>query len=165
MDNIQSFGKWLRHRRRELDLTQDELARQVGCAPITIRKIEGDEMRPSKQLAESLSGPLGIPVNQREDFVRFARAETKEALSDHFASLFEITDPSTVSESSLPSGTVHLLFSDIGGSTQLVQRLGEDYVRVSCGMHLLNGMGMKSARMVTLFLRFSLGPRMLFLPP
>ena len=32
-------------------------------------------MRPSKQLAESLSGPLGISLNQREDFVRFARAE------------------------------------------------------------------------------------------
>lgn len=87
-------------------------------------------MRPSKQLAESLSGPLGIPVNQREDFVRFARAETKEALSDQFASLFEIADSSTASEPSLPSGTVHLLFSDIGGSTQLVQRLGEDYIRV-----------------------------------
>jgi predicted ATPase/class 3 adenylate cyclase/DNA-binding XRE family transcriptional regulator len=130
MDEAQSFGRWLRHRRRGLDLTQEELARQVGCAPITIRKIEGDEMRPSKQLAESLSGPLGIPVNQREDFVRFARAETKEALNNQFTSLFEITDPSPASEPSLPSGTVHLLFSDIGGSTQLVQRLGEDYVRV-----------------------------------
>src|SRR6266540_3831276 len=121
MDEAQSFGRWLRHRRRGLDLTQEELARQVGCAPITIRKIEGDEMRPSKQLAGSLSGPLGILVNQREDFVRFARAETKEALSDQFVAWFEITNPSATSEPFLPSGTVHLLFSDIGGSTQLVQ--------------------------------------------
>ncbi len=44
--------------------------------------------------------------------------------------MFEITGPSTASESYLPSGTVHLLFSDIGGSTQLVQRLGENYVHV-----------------------------------
>ncbi len=130
MDEAQSFGKWLRHRRRGLDLTQEELARQVGCAPITIRKIEGDEMRPSKQLSESLSGPLGIPANQRDDFVRFARAETKEALDIQFASFFERTDSSPTPESSLPSGTVHFLFSDIGGSTQLVQRLGKEYVHV-----------------------------------
>src|SRR5689334_7714188 len=130
MDESHSFGGWLRHRRRGLDLTQEELARQVGCAPITIRKIEGNEMRPSKQLAESLSGPLGILLNQREDFVRFARAEAKEALKDQFGSWFEITDAPPVSEAHLPSGTVHLLFSDIGGSTQPVQRLGEEYVNV-----------------------------------
>jgi non-specific serine/threonine protein kinase len=74
MDEIQSFGKWLRHRRRGLDLTQEEFAHKVGCAPITIRKLEGDKMRPSKQLAESLSRSLGIPPSQREEFVQFARA-------------------------------------------------------------------------------------------
>ena len=125
-----SFGKWLRRRRRELDLTQEELARQVGCAPITVRKIEGDEMRPSKQLAESLSGPLGILAKQREDFIHFARAETKEALNSHFASLFETAETSTIPEPHLPTGTIHLLFSDIGGSTQLVQHLGDNYVPV-----------------------------------
>ena len=108
-------------------LTQDELAHQVGCAPITIRKIEGDEMRPSKLLAESLSGPLGIPAKQRDDFVRFARAEAKEILSNHFASFFQTAESSATSEPDLPTGTVHLLFSDIGGSTQLAQHLGENY--------------------------------------
>jgi DNA-binding XRE family transcriptional regulator len=33
-----SFGIWLRQRRRMLDLTQQELADQVGCARITLRK-------------------------------------------------------------------------------------------------------------------------------
>jgi predicted ATPase/class 3 adenylate cyclase/DNA-binding XRE family transcriptional regulator len=130
MDEILSFGKWLRHRRRGLDLTQEELAQRVGCAPITIRKLEGDEMRPSKQLAESLGGPLGIPPNQREEFVRFARADPNEALASHFAGAFEAQLPSTSAEPPFPSGTVHLLFSDIGGSTQLAQRLGEKYVQV-----------------------------------
>ena len=45
----------------------EELAQRVGCAPITIRKLEGDKMRPSKQLAESLSRSLGIPPSQREN--------------------------------------------------------------------------------------------------
>ena len=130
MDEIHSFGKWLRHRRRGLDLTQEELAHRVGCAPITIRKLEGDEMRPSKQLAESLSGPLGIPPNQREEFVRFARADPNDALTPHFAGAFETPLPSKTSDHQFPSGTVHLLFSDIGGSTHLAQRLGEKYVQV-----------------------------------
>lgn len=73
MGESKSFGQWLRHRRRELDLTQNELARHVGCAAITVRKIEADEMRPSKQLAELLVEQLGITGEEREDFVRFAR--------------------------------------------------------------------------------------------
>jgi predicted ATPase/class 3 adenylate cyclase/DNA-binding XRE family transcriptional regulator len=140
MDEIHSFGKWLRHRRRGLDLTQEELAQQVGCAPITIRKLEGDEMRPSKQLAESLSGPLRIPSNQREEFVRFARTDPKDALASHFASAFDTPLPSKAPEIHFPSGTVHLLFSDIGGSTQLTQRLGETYVEVlERHQHILRG--------------------------
>jgi predicted ATPase/class 3 adenylate cyclase/DNA-binding XRE family transcriptional regulator len=130
MDELHSFGKWLRHRRRELDLTQEELAHQVGCAPITIRKPEGDEMRPSKQLAESLSGPLGISPGQRGEFVRFARADPNDALASHFAGAFETPLRPKTSDHQFPSGTVHLLFSDIGGSTQLAQRLGEKYIQV-----------------------------------
>jgi predicted ATPase/class 3 adenylate cyclase/Tfp pilus assembly protein PilF len=130
MDEHYSFGKWLRHRRRGLDLTQEELARRVGCAPITIRKLEGDEMRPSKQLAEALSTPLGIPPNRREAFVRFARADANDARASQFAAAFETPLPPKTADHQLPSGTVHLLFSDIGGSTRLAQRLGEKYVQV-----------------------------------
>ena len=137
MDELPSFGKWLRHRRRELDLTQEELARQVGCAPITIRKLEGDEMRPSKQLAQSLSKPLGVISDRREDFVRFARSEGTSQAENLSSSIFELPstqitkgNSSSASGADFPAGTVHLLFSDIGGSTQLVQHLGDNYVQV-----------------------------------
>ena len=73
MGEMQTFGQWFRHHRRELDLTQAELSQRVGCAPITIRKIEADEMRPSKQLAELLLDQLGVSVEDRENFIRFAR--------------------------------------------------------------------------------------------
>ena len=33
-----AFGRWLKQRRTSLDLTQDELAARVGCAPETIRR-------------------------------------------------------------------------------------------------------------------------------
>ena len=73
MEQPNSFGEWLRRRRRALDWTQEELAKQAGCAAGTIRKIEADELRPSKQLAEILAQRLDVPPKDREDFVRFAR--------------------------------------------------------------------------------------------
>src|SRR5690242_4883577 len=69
-----SFGRILKERRRTLDLTQEDLARQVGCAVVTIKKIEADALRPSKQVAELLAEAVGIPANERAAFVRLARA-------------------------------------------------------------------------------------------
>ena len=55
-----SFGEWLHQRRRMLDLTQQNLADQVGCARITLRRIESGTLRPSKELTLILLGKLGI---------------------------------------------------------------------------------------------------------
>src|SRR5262249_60021679 len=75
MDSTSWFGEWWRRRRRALDLTRDELALQVGCAAATIKKIEADERRPSKQLAERLAVCLQIPDADRVPFLKAARAE------------------------------------------------------------------------------------------
>ena len=37
-----SFGTWLRQQRRALDLTQKAFADQIGCAEITVRRMEAD---------------------------------------------------------------------------------------------------------------------------
>src|SRR5437879_5058869 len=68
-----SFGSWLRQRRKALDLTQADLAEQVGCAIITIQKIEVAERRPSKQIAERLADVLAISLDDRATFLAFAR--------------------------------------------------------------------------------------------
>ena len=68
-----SFGTWLRQRRRALDLTQKALAREVGCAEITVRRMEADEYKPSHDLALVLLEKLGIPESERAHWVRFAR--------------------------------------------------------------------------------------------
>lgn len=70
-----SFGTVVKERRMALGLTQAELGRRVGCAPITIRKIEADALRPSVQIAEHLAVALGFPEVSHAAFVRFARAE------------------------------------------------------------------------------------------
>ncbi|MCB0186869.1 MAG: helix-turn-helix transcriptional regulator, partial [Caldilineaceae bacterium] len=75
MIEITSFGEWLRRRRQWLDLTQVALARAVGCAVVTIRKIEGDARRPSPQIARLLATALQIPLADQDVFLRAARGE------------------------------------------------------------------------------------------
>ncbi len=75
LDANPSFGLWLRRRRRALDLTQEALAQRVGCAAVTIRKIETDERRPSRQVAERLAEALDLGPGERAGFVRASRAE------------------------------------------------------------------------------------------
>ena len=70
-----SFGNWIKRRRKALDLTQQELAQRVGCSLSLIFKIESDERRPSRQIAELLVGQLEIPPDQRDLFLKVARQE------------------------------------------------------------------------------------------
>jgi len=69
-----SFGYWLRRRRKALDLTQEALGKRVSCSGFAIRKIEADERRPSRQLAERLAASLAIPAGERRAFLEAARA-------------------------------------------------------------------------------------------
>jgi tetratricopeptide (TPR) repeat protein/transcriptional regulator with XRE-family HTH domain len=73
-ERTHSFGYWLRRRRKALDLTQEALAQQVCCSGFTIRKIEADERRPSRRLAERLATSLAVPKEERRDFLDAARA-------------------------------------------------------------------------------------------
>ena len=61
MSDITSLGQWIKRRRKALDLTQDELARRVGCSLETIRKIEADARRPSREIAALLATHFELP--------------------------------------------------------------------------------------------------------
>jgi predicted ATPase/tetratricopeptide (TPR) repeat protein/DNA-binding XRE family transcriptional regulator len=75
LTEIVSFGEWLQERRNQLGLTRKALAQQVGCSPVTIKKIERDERRPSVQIARLLAQQLQIPEAEQEPFIRRARGE------------------------------------------------------------------------------------------
>ncbi len=75
MEDTASFGTWLKQRRKALDLTQAELARRVGCAMMTIQKIEADERRPSREIAARLAAVLELPPEEHAAFIQAARAE------------------------------------------------------------------------------------------
>ena len=73
MNEITSFGGWVKQRRLLLNLSQAELAQRVGCAVITIKKIEQDQRRPSQQMAELLADHLFIPPLERQRFINIGR--------------------------------------------------------------------------------------------
>src|SRR2546421_490987 len=70
-----SFGHWLMLRRKALRLSCVELARRVGCATVTLHKIEADERRPSRQIAARLAEQLAVAPHEHETFIRAARGE------------------------------------------------------------------------------------------
>lgn len=72
MDQTDSFGYWVRRRRKALDLTQEEMAQLVGCAVVTLRKIEADERRPSPQMARRLALYLALADEERPAFLAAA---------------------------------------------------------------------------------------------
>ena len=81
MESRELFGSWLRRHRRRADLTQRDLGSRVGCSHVTIRKLEADERRPSRQLAAMLAGVFEIPAAEQNAFIAFARGESKEAVA------------------------------------------------------------------------------------
>jgi predicted ATPase/transcriptional regulator with XRE-family HTH domain len=69
------FWEWIKRRRRELDLTQEQLAKRSSCSVFTIRKIETGDRRPSRQLAGLLAISLEIPSENHPTFIKAARGE------------------------------------------------------------------------------------------
>ena len=78
----QSFGTWLKRRRKALDLTQAELADQVGCSSAAIRKFEAEERTPSVQIANRLAEIFEIPGSERASFLKFVRGDPRVLLED-----------------------------------------------------------------------------------
>jgi transcriptional regulator with XRE-family HTH domain len=117
MDGNASFGYWVRRQRKALDLTQAELARRVGCAEGTIRMIEADARRPSRQIAARLAAQLAIAPADHSAFIRAARAELSvDRLMPPVQHASHAPSPTAPD---LPGGTVTFLFTDIEGSTAL----------------------------------------------
>jgi DNA-binding SARP family transcriptional activator/DNA-binding XRE family transcriptional regulator len=71
-----SFGTWLRKQRRTLDLSQKALADEVGCAEVTLRRIEAGRLKPSRALAGLILEKIGISEAERPQWISFARGLT-----------------------------------------------------------------------------------------
>jgi predicted ATPase/transcriptional regulator with XRE-family HTH domain/Tfp pilus assembly protein PilF len=68
-----SFGKWLKQARTEMGFTQRELADLAGCSTTSVRKIESEAFRPSRQIAQRLLESLEVAKSEQEELIRLAR--------------------------------------------------------------------------------------------
>jgi predicted ATPase/transcriptional regulator with XRE-family HTH domain len=73
MAETSSFALALKQRRKAHDLTQQELANQVGCSVVTIQRIEQGKLRPSRQIVQRLAVILALPSDERKRFMIMAR--------------------------------------------------------------------------------------------
>jgi len=58
---------------------QDSRGHKIGCATITLRKIEAEERRPSLPIIEQLTKIFEIPENEQKNFLKFSRGDWKKA--------------------------------------------------------------------------------------
>lgn len=138
-----TFGAWVQTRRKQLDLTQSGLGKLAGCSEAAIRKIEANERKPSRQLAELLAQVLEIPGAEREGFIRFSRGifseethiETRANLHNLPALLTSTVDRTrdlTTVLDLLKDKTVHLV-TLIGPPG-----IGKTRLSIHCGNELLD---------------------------
>lgn len=104
----ETFGAMVLRRRKELGLTQSDLAQRIGVQPNYIVYLEKGERKPSDRTVLRTADALGI---DRADLYLAAKPELREFL--------RISDTNEVQLSEMPSG-LKLLAED----TVLRERLG-----------------------------------------
>lgn len=116
------FGEWIKCRRKELDLTQMDLAEKAGCSIFFLRKIEAGERRPSKQVAGLLAKALQVPVESHQTFIRVARGELNiERLSipENDLPVLTLSRPGKILVRQQPGNLPELLTPFIGREPEL----------------------------------------------
>ena len=133
-----SFGNWVKRRRKALDITQYELARRVGCSGSLIFKIESDERRPSRQLAELLARHLEIQDDQQALFLKVARQEKAIYNLD---SLTPLSTPEPASASQPPQANLPLPLTPLIGRNHELRAISQRLLDPSCRLLTLTGPG------------------------
>jgi predicted ATPase/transcriptional regulator with XRE-family HTH domain len=126
MQEMISFGHWLKLRRHALRLTQHALAGLVFCSVELIRKIEADARRPSPEIAERLARHLGLAPHQCTTFVKVARAELP---ADRLPAPTELAALLAQPGPALPSSLLPVPATALLGRDQAVSELGACLLR------------------------------------
>lgn len=76
-----AFGDYIRNRRKELGMTIKELAKQVGCSPTHITRIELHQRKcDSMQLIDDFASALNVPMEFLLELAGQAIAESDDYL-------------------------------------------------------------------------------------
>jgi len=135
-----AFGQWLEQRRKTLDLTRNEVAKQANVSVAMLRKLESGERRPSPEMAATLAKALLIPQELRDQFIQFSRTEQR-TFPTQVADVLPVTTfdlPTTTHKT--PTNLRPTLTKLIGRETELA-RLHERIIRDEARLLTLVGLG------------------------
>ncbi len=153
-----SFGALLKRYRRAAGLTQEALAARAGYSPGYLSMLERGERAAHPTTAELLADALALAPDERATLLAAVRrgvvGAPQAVLSGGIAAAERQVPPGHAEKdsladdvaleraanaaSALPSGTVTFLFTDIEGSTRLLQQLGsERYAALQVEHHRL----------------------------
>jgi predicted ATPase/transcriptional regulator with XRE-family HTH domain len=136
---MDTFGEWLRQQRDARKLTRDDFANRVGCSVAMLRKIEDDERRPSKQIAELIANTLDIPTAERETFIRVARGELG---TDRLTRVSNLTQQPGISSSrAIPQNNLPVFPTPLIGREPEMEHLKQLLCNPQCRMVTLVGPG------------------------
>jgi predicted ATPase/class 3 adenylate cyclase len=117
------FGDLLRRHRQAAGLTQAELAERAGLSWRGLNDLErGVRRRPRRDTVALLTTALGLSAEDRTIFETAARG-----IAERSSVAPDAANPPSAAQgelSALPTGTVTFFFTDIEGSTRLLQELG-----------------------------------------
>jgi predicted ATPase/transcriptional regulator with XRE-family HTH domain len=131
-----SLGVWIKQRREAMRLTQRDLAAAVHCSVPMLKKIEGDDRRPSTELARLLARALKLPDQSWETFVAAARGDRSvDTLwpipTDVEATIWQLLTPAP-----LPKPATAFI-----GRAQEIQDIGAQLSQDDCRLLTLVGPG------------------------
>jgi predicted ATPase/class 3 adenylate cyclase len=148
-----TFADLLRRHRRSAGLTQEELAEAAGLSVRAVSDLErGLRRSPHKDTVGMLADALHLTDPERTAFEATARRvlgppgpqpepRTTQPPGGEEAAPIAAAEPiqgeHAAQRASLPTGTVTFLFTDIEGSTRLLQRLGARYSEVLDGQRMI----------------------------
>jgi predicted ATPase/class 3 adenylate cyclase len=127
-----SFGALLRYHRTAAHMTQTELAERANLSVRGINDLElSVRISPRRETVDWLANALNLQGEERTAFLAAARRRPGHPAPKHEATppaepAGELPDQPVLSphRQPLPTGTVTFLFTDIDGSTRLLQQLG-----------------------------------------
>ncbi|MBA3868931.1 MAG: helix-turn-helix domain-containing protein, partial [Anaerolineae bacterium] len=126
--NSQSFGSWVKSRRKQRGWTQAELGGELGYAEVTVRKLEANEYPPPVRLIESLFEIYQVPVEEQQRLKSLAQRVKRRINSP--------SQPSDTSHATLPMSSLKLI-----GREDEFQRANELLNQVDCRLLSIIGLG------------------------
>jgi predicted ATPase/class 3 adenylate cyclase/DNA-binding XRE family transcriptional regulator len=136
-DQPMPFADLLKRHRLAAGLSQEELAERAGLSPRSVSDLErGTHTAPRPATVRLLADALRLVENERTAFIAAALGNSPPGMPPESVAAPPPSSSTNTNEQAafrlpdLPSGTVTFLFTDIEGSTRLLQQLGPRYADV-----------------------------------